>query len=161
MRHDVPMDYRIDLVDVEPTILASIRARVSWAELPATIMARLDTVYAFLKTAPVTQQGHNVCIYHGADQTGADLEAGVQVSARFDDTGGEVRCSGTPGGRAARTVHRGDYSELGQAADALIAWCREHVGVPSGPSWEVYGDWSDDPAQREVTVYRLLPPAGR
>jgi effector-binding domain-containing protein len=126
--------------------------------LPAEITARLDVVYAFLKTAPVTQQGHNVCVYHDASAEEVDLEAGVQVSGPFEGSG-EVRCSSTPGGHAARTVHVGEYRRLGEAADALIDWCREHVGMPCGPSWEVYGDWNEDPAKCETTVYRLLPPA--
>jgi effector-binding domain-containing protein len=150
------MGYVIETVEVEATPLASITRRVAWKDLAQEIRARFDQVYAFLRQHGVAQQGHNVCIYRAPDSAGIELECGVQVAGSFDGDG-EVACSATPGGRAVRTVHRGPYHELGKAADALFAWCRAHDIAGAGPSWEVYGDPVDDPAQLETTVYCRLP----
>jgi effector-binding domain-containing protein len=150
------MGYVIETVEVEATPLASITRRVAWTELAQEIRARFDRIYAFIRANGVAQQGHNVCIYRAPDSSGIGLECGVQVAGPFDGDG-EVACSATPGGRALRTVHRGPYHELGKAADALFAWCAAHDIKGAGPSWEVYGDPVDDPAQLETTVYCRLP----
>jgi len=122
------VNYDITLTDVAPTWLASSRKHVTWAEVPKTIIPLLDGVYAFLRTAAVRPQGHNVCVYHAPSAEGVDLEAGVQVSGPFESTG-DVRCSQTPAGRAVRTVHVGEYAQLGAAYDALAAWGKAH-GLP-------------------------------
>jgi effector-binding domain-containing protein len=62
----------------------------------------------------------------------------------------------TPHGVAAMTTHSGDYSRLGDANDAILAWCRANDRRRAGPSWEVYGHWHADPAQLRTDVYYLL-----
>ena len=53
------------------------------------------------------------------------------------------------------------HSELGRAYGAIERWCAEHQRQPSGVSWEVYGDWAEDPAQRRTDIYlQLRPGAG-
>jgi effector-binding domain-containing protein len=145
----------IDIVEMPETVLASVRARVAWPELPRAIRAGLDRVWAFLRTAPVRPAGHNVCVYRAPAPDGIELEAGVQVSGPFEGAGG-VACSATPSGRAAHIVHLGRYEDLGAASDALAEFCRARgAGVPV-VVWEVYGDWAEDPAQLRTDVYQLL-----
>lgn len=117
-------------------------------------MPELDKVYAFLEARGLAQAGHDVCVYHATTAEGCDLEVGVQVAGPFDPSDG-ITCTTTPSGRAATTTHLGDYTRLPMIHEALTAFClaRGHVG---GPAWDVYGDWSDDPAERRVDVYRLL-----
>lgn len=148
------MSYEIQIVEAAPTVLASVQKRVAWRQLPVEIPRLLDQVWAFLRAdgAPVRPAGHNVCVYRRADAEGCELEAGVQVSGPFADAGA-VRCSSTPSGRAVSTVHMGDYAKLGAATDALLAHCRAHGLVATGPGWEVYGDWSEDPAEQRTDVF--------
>src|SRR5262249_47838055 len=84
-----------------------------------------------------------------------DLEAGVQVSGRFEDTG-DVRCSSTPGGRAAWAVHIGNYARMGETYAELDAWLKAEGVKAIGPDWEVYGDWFDDCSQVRTDIYRLI-----
>jgi len=56
------------------------------------------------------------------------------------------------------TPHWGAYSEMAPAYAALEQWCRAHGRRQAGLSWEVYGDWSDDPAQLRTDSYFLLEP---
>jgi hypothetical protein len=145
----------IRVVDAEPTVLASTRQPVSWGGLSGVIMPQLDAIYAFLARAGIAQAGHNVCVYHDATDAGCDLEVGVQVAAPFTARDG-ILCSATPSGRAATTTHLGDYTRLPMIHEALTAYCLAKGHARSGPAWDVYGDWSDDPAERRVDVYRLL-----
>jgi effector-binding domain-containing protein len=151
------MSYQVTRVELPATVIAATRARLTWSELSLEIPGLFDIVYAFLKNASVKQAGHNVCIYHSPSAAGVELEVGVQVSGPFEGSGA-VTCSLTPAGQAATTVHFGGYDKLGLASDALMDWCKAQGFAHSGPSWEVYGDWDNDPAKRRTDVFRLLPP---
>jgi effector-binding domain-containing protein len=39
---------------------------------------------------------------------------------------------------------------------AIHQWVRENGRKLAGPSWEVYGDWSDDPAKLRTDIFCLL-----
>ena len=56
------------------------------------------------------------------------------------------------------TVHRGSYTGLGSAHQAVLDWCAAQGRRPAGPRWEVYGPHRDDPAQVWTEVYGLLAP---
>jgi effector-binding domain-containing protein len=80
---------------------------------------------------------------------------GVQVARTFEPAGSVVP-SKLPGGRAAHTIHAGDYAALGEAHDAIARWCRVTQQAPSGTRWEIYGDWNEDPAKLQTDVYWSL-----
>ncbi len=146
------MNYQVEFVTARPTVLAAVRRETPRAALGATIIAGLNTVYAFLKTAPVRSRGINVVIYLDGQMT---IEVGVQVAEAFADAP-PVRCITTPAGPAAHTTHWGDYAKLGDANAAIHAWVAAHGRRLAGPSWEVYGHHADEPAQRRTDVYYLL-----
>jgi hypothetical protein len=45
---------------------------------------------------------------------------------------------------------------LGDAHDAIARWCRTNRHTPVGTRWEVYGDWDENPANVQTSVYWLL-----
>jgi hypothetical protein len=141
------------LIDIPATVMASVRGRAAWGELPRVIPPLLGKVWNFLKGGPVKVAGHNVVVYRNPTKDGVELECGVQVAARFADAG-EIACSETPGGRAAHVTYTGPYSGLGAAHDAVGAFC-DGRGLPPGIHWEVYGDWEEDPQKLRTDVYRL------
>lgn len=48
---------------------------------------------------------------------------------------------------------------MAPAYAALEQWCKDNGRRPAGVSWEVYGDWDDDPVRRRTDVYFLLESA--
>ncbi len=96
--------------------------------------------------------GHNVVVYYGGLE---HIEAGVEVFGDFSDAG-DVRHSQTPAGPAVTTAHWGEYSEMAGAYAALQRWCKENGRQQTGTSWEVYGDWAEDPQQRRTDIYLEL-----
>jgi len=143
------MAYEIEIVECQPSPLASVKRRVAWGDLGRAVPEMLTLVYDVIRAGATTQDGHNVCIYREPDREGVELEAGVQVAGPFPAVG-EVLPSNMPSGRAAHVVHFGPYDKLGEAHDALTAV----AGGGAGPSWEVYGDWEEDPQRRRTDVYR-------
>jgi hypothetical protein len=145
------MDYTIRVEDVVPRPLAAVRGAASRVELGGTILKLLDTVWPVLRGQHVPT-GHNVVVYHGGLE---HIEAGVEVLGDFVDAG-DVRHSQTPAGQAVTTTHWGEYSEMAGAYAALERWCAANGRQQTGTSWEIYGDWADDPQQRRTDIYLLL-----
>ena len=70
--------------------------------------------------------------------------------------GGRVVASSMPAGRVATTTHRGPWSGLGSAHQAVSEWCIAQGWRPAGPRWEVYGPHRDHPTELWTQVYWLL-----
>jgi GyrI-like small molecule binding domain len=150
------MDYIVEEHEVGAQWIAAVHARLPIGGVAGAFRQPLDRVWAFLRAHPgLRTDGHNLFLYHHGARGELSVDFGVQVVRPFDGDG-DVQCIATPAGRVASTVHRGPYDRLGDAHAALVAWC-EHGGRAVGDaSWEIYGDWSDDPALLETTVvYRL------
>jgi effector-binding domain-containing protein len=147
--------YQVTLDTVAEQPIAAARQRTTFRNIPREIGDLLGRPWALIKATPgLRSGGDNVAIYW-EETAGGSIEVGVQVTRAFEETE-EVVCSATPAGRVARTAHFGPYDQLGPAHQAVRQWCkaRGHEIIP--PFWEVYGDWSDDPAQLRTDVFYLL-----
>jgi effector-binding domain-containing protein len=84
-----------------------------------------------------------------------NVDFGVEVTRSFESSG-EVYATQTPAGEVATAVHIGPYDRLKETYDAIHAWASANQRQFAGWSWEIYGDWSDDPSKLETTVVHLL-----
>jgi len=152
------MSYVVEMRSVPARRAAVVRDRLRWSELGKKLIPLLDRVYAVVRAGKVTQTGQNIFIYRDGTKDGVSVEVGVEVAAPFlpiDDVG----YSETPAGEVAVTIHRGPYSGLGAAHEAVIEWCKPSGRSRAGVWWEVYGDWHEDPAQLQTDVYYAVLPA--
>ena len=134
--------------------LAAVRRRVKLGAVGEVWKPALDHVWTFLRAHPdLRSDGHNVFLYHHPrDREAAmDVDFGVEVT-RFFAPEGEVVPAETPAGNVAMAVHRGPYDLLPETHDAIHAWRVREGRLFAGLSWEIYGDWSDDPTKLETTV---------
>jgi hypothetical protein len=117
-------------------------------------------VYAAARAGAVHLDGQNVFLYRRvADQPSElDVAFGVGVTAPFVAVGA-IEPTPLPTGEVAMTTHQGSYAKLGAAHDAVTEWCRMHGRRLAGPSWEVYGHWTEDEARLRTEVFYLLEPA--
>jgi effector-binding domain-containing protein len=155
------MKYEVFVETVQAELIAAVRATVpiggiAWAWKPA-----LDQVWAFLKANGELRPGHNLFLYHHPEHRNEamNINFGVQVASPFNREG-NVQCIETPTGEVARTVHIGPYDRLGDAHNAIHAWCAANNRKIGQASWEIYGDWNNDPALLETTINYLLVPHG-
>ena len=157
----MPYDVIVEEVGAEP--MAAVATRARRAELADAIRDGLDKVYALLRASDPGPLGCNVVYYlpfaPGETQV-FDLRIGVRLSAAFAPTG-EVIAAETPAGRAAHVAYFGPYSQMRPAHDAIHTWARQGGQKLTGASWEVYGDWSDDPAQLRTDIYYQLEDTAR
>ena len=145
------MEYDVELATTNETLTAVVAATTTWERFPTLWRDMLDQV-CFLRDNDLRTDGHNVMLYK--DDV-PNVEVGVQVT-RPSVAAGRVVPSRLPGGRVARTVHRGPYDRLDEPHSAVREWCAARGLAFAGPRWEIYGDWRDDPAQLETEVCYLL-----
>jgi effector-binding domain-containing protein len=129
------MDYEVSVVQAEARPTAVIPAATTWAQFPALWRELSGEVWACLRAGGVQRGCRNVMVY--LDDT-PSVEIGVELPAPCPLTG-RIVASHLPSGRAATTTHRGPYSELGAAHDAVHAWCAANGERISRVRWEVYG----------------------
>jgi effector-binding domain-containing protein len=152
------MDYSVVVERVEAIPIAAVRQRMRATDIPAGFRQPLDKVWEFLRRVPgLRNDGHNVFLYrHDMDASGAmTIDFGVQVTRLFAREG-EVFCVMTPDGEVASTTHRGPYNRLGEAHKAVHVWIADNGRQMGGWSWEIYGDWNNDPNKLETQVLYLL-----
>jgi effector-binding domain-containing protein len=141
---------RLENVKAQP--LAIVRRRAAQAALKTVIPAACGDVWNRAKAHAVERPGRLVALY--LDDV-MNIEVGVEVTeafAGFDD----LSRSATPAGRVATATLIGGYERLHDTHAAIGAYCKKHGHRFAGPSWEVYGHATDDPAQMRTDIFYLL-----
>jgi effector-binding domain-containing protein len=136
--------YAVQIKQVPEQPIAVVRGRTTMANLPARIRELFDQFYAGFKG----KGGLNIVLYPGNVAGEFEIACGVQL-----EQGGNAS---TPGGTVATTVYMGPYDQMKPAHTAIHQWARENQRPLAGPSWEVYGHWSDDPAKLRTDIFYLL-----
>jgi effector-binding domain-containing protein len=135
-------------------ILASQR-RVRWDEIGQAAMPALDQVWAAIRERGIEGYGHNLFVYRNIGSEGADASFGVEVPASVEPSG-DLVITESPAGRAATLTHWGAYDGLAEANRRLLDWCAAQQHQLSGVSWELYGDWSDNPNSLRTDIFFLV-----
>jgi effector-binding domain-containing protein len=151
------MAYHVTIEETAECLTAVVKANTTWREFPTLWRILLDDVWAFLGSTPgLRADGHNVMLYRRGNSEGeVSVEVGVQVSKSFE-AAGRVVPSTLPAGEAAATVHRGTPSEIGEAHDAVLAWCAARRHELTDVRWEIYGDPDPQTGHFDVAVYWQL-----
>ncbi len=151
--------YDVSEVTVAPRLVAGVRAVVKRGQVGAAFRQHLDQIYAAAKAGAVSLDGQNIFMYPAATEHELTVDFCVGVKAPFTAVGNVMPLE-TPGGVAAMTTHRGDYSGLAAASAAVRGWCRDNNRAYAGMSWEVYGHWDPDPSKLTTDIYYLLAYSG-
>jgi effector-binding domain-containing protein len=152
------MRSHVQVVGVSPRLLAAVGREVPVGREGDVWRPALDQVWAFLRSQPgLRTDGHNIFVYQHPTKDSDPMKAdfGVEVTREFAASG-EVRPVRTPSGEAAVAKHVGPYDRLAEAHQAIHEWVRESGRALAGTSWEIYGDWNEDPAKLETLVMYLL-----
>lgn len=138
------------IVDIEPqpTLAARIQQPMAELDLASAFDRYLPAVFGRVQELGGRMAGAPFALYHAFGPQSVDVEIGIPIAAPIDGVAalaslpaGEIGASELPGGRVARTVHRGSYDGLKDAYDALHSWIHEQPDVDDGNGpWESYVD---------------------
>ncbi|MFI5915671.1 GyrI-like domain-containing protein [Dactylosporangium sp. NPDC051541] len=132
------MQYDVKVLNAQARPTAVVPAMTTWDRFPALWPELSGEVWACLRAGGITGGCRNVMLYRDSGGVALSVEVGVELTADCPLTG-RVVASALPAGRAAVTVHRGSYAELGAAHAAVAEWCAAHGERAAGVRWEVYG----------------------
>src|SRR5207237_6331659 len=152
------MPVSVSVQTVHPRRLAAVRREVAPGAVGSAWRPALDKVWEFIRSQPgLWTGGHNIFLYHHPTQPGAPLQCdfGVEVTRTFD-TAGEVYATETPSGEAAVAIHRGPYTRMNEAHNAIEKWMAATHRESAGHSWEIYGAPTPDPSDPPTTVLYIL-----
>ena len=155
MKHhksSMPRVTEVRIQRVQPVTIAVVRGRAAQAELPSAIPAACGEVWDYARSARLATPGRHVAVYLDAS---ISYECGVEVGAPFIGSD-RVVCSSTPGGVAATVTLVGPYSGLALAHRKILEWSDAATRPLAGPSWEIYGHWTDDASRLRTDIYYLL-----
>jgi effector-binding domain-containing protein len=146
------MDYQVTIENAAARLTGVVRRCAAQRDLSTVIPQCCGEVWNYFRTANLPRPGRHIALYLDCQ---INLECGVEVTQPFVGND-RVVCSSTPAGTVATTAHFGPYQLLGQAHSAIHDWCAKHGHSLAGPSWEIYGHWTDDPTQLRTDIYYLL-----
>ena len=154
------MPYEIRQARALPRRLAAVTAMATLPEMPRVIPRKLGEVWQFIGDHSLTSACHNVVVYLNSsnvagNETLFDMLCGVEVHEELPPSD-SIKPIDTSAGRVAVATHWAPYDQLPDVHAAVRLWVSDHSLKLSGPSWEVYGDWSEDPANLRTDVYYLL-----
>ena len=149
------MTYTVVTKHVDPQITAVVRRQANLKDLAQVVPNACGEVWNFVRSSNLPRPGRNLALYLDCDGELLDLEVGVEMPQVFAGNG-QIVCSSTPAGLAATAIHLGSYNRLGEAHTAIRRWCSDNGHALAGPNWELYGHWTDDPAQLRTDVFYLL-----
>jgi|LGVF01.1.fsa_nt_gb effector-binding domain-containing protein len=132
----------IGIVEVQPQMVLGMRKKGKYEE----IRTMLPEVWQFAVERGIQIEGPPIFVFHEmtdaaaktADAKGnADIEVAVPVSGKVDGTD-KIKCYEMPGGKMAKTIHRGPYQELEFTYEKLLAWLEQSGKRLVGRAREVY-----------------------
>jgi effector-binding domain-containing protein len=136
---------QVQIIQVASQPTAIVRGPVTAANLPRGIRALFDKFYKGFEG----KRGLNIVYYPAWSETREfEIECGVQIESDGN--------SSTPAGLVATIAYFGPYDQMKPAHEEIHRYVRTHGHQIAGPSWEVYGHWSDDPAQLRTDIFYLL-----
>lgn len=151
---NMPTSYKVEVVDKTAQPACGITGTCAWNELPVEIRRRLHILEERLADAPELSERTPFVLYLDPSDEGPELVVGFVLSGPTSAPG--VNMIMLPGGKVAKVVHRGAYSDLGQAHDALFDWARKNGYQPHGGSWELYVGKESDGDEPATEVYLPL-----
>ena len=154
------MDYEIKLVELEPQPVLGVEAQIAPPQLGEALGQILPKVFQYIHEQGQEMAGRPFLRYlNMGDQF--HIDAGIPTVQPVSGKG-DILSKTLPGGRSATTLHLGSYETVGEAWNALFAWCDEQnlltgMGGPGMGGWDVYENDPTEVSPEEVKTRLYYP----
>jgi effector-binding domain-containing protein len=153
------MTYAVELADLQQQSVALVRGRLPIDRIAQFLGAAFGEVMTTAQTQGLRITGAPFGRYRFTADGDLTVEAGFPVSPQVAPVG-RVEAGTLPGGRVARTLHRGAYAQVRDAYAAVESFLTDNGYEPTGPAWESYLDGPDAATPRTevyVPCRKLVP----
>jgi effector-binding domain-containing protein len=146
---------QVEIVEVEPQLIAMVLKTVAFADLPQAQREARNLLDAALRDAGIGPSGRTITVWRPPQDGMMDYAPGVFVPEGFG-VSGAVSLFTLPQGRAAHLRMRGSYSGLPDAWGCLFAGIHTQGFLTAGLNWEIYAAPDVTPEEAETDLYALL-----
>ena len=152
---------KITIVDVKPQLVAGI-TKVGQYKLIAELLPK---VYEYAGSKGAKFAGPPLFLCHEttaekameADKNGtANVEVAAPIASNIPETN-EIKCYTLPGGKMAKTIHKGPYEQCGPTYEKLYKWLGENRKKINGPTREVYLNDPNEVGEDEILTEIYIP----
>jgi effector-binding domain-containing protein len=133
------MTVPIELVTLPRQQVVTFRRTIAQKDLGAFFGEIWPKIFSALQSQGAKGAGSPFARYYNDDKTAFDVESGIPFTGSFTPPAG-ARVTELPAGRAAKTLHIGDYETLSEDYMRIEAWLKEHGYKAGVGPWEVYVD---------------------
>lgn len=156
----------IEVVTLEKQPALVVEAKITPDRFNEVIGDCYGRIMTYAGSKGITVSGMPFVRYHDMNAGLMHLAAGIPVATEAEGDGSDILYQPLPGGRAASTVHMGEYHEVGAAWQKLSAWMEEHG---HGSVFSTFGGWDvyendpatvSDPSELRTRIFQPLPAGG-
>jgi effector-binding domain-containing protein len=151
----------ITIVDVQPQLVVGI-TKVGHYRMIAELLPKIYE-YAGSKGAKFTNPPvflcHEITAEKAmeADKNGtANVEIAAPIAEKIPETD-EIKCYTLPGGKMAKTMHKGPYADCGPTYERFYKWIDEQGKKITGPVREVYLNDPNEVKKEEILTEIFAP----
>ena len=140
-----------ELVEMVPRPAAVVRATIAVSDLPSFFGRAFGAVAAAAAGQGLQLLGEPFAFYPGAPTDVVEVAVGFPVSSAVEPADDVVPME-LPGGRAATTIHVGQYDSMDKTYAAMHTWMAGRGLTPADHMWEVY--LSDPSTEPDPSTWR-------
>ncbi len=150
------MGYKCEIHDQNPQPTLSIRTHTSVDRLGQVLGETYASIMQHLVELGEQPSGAPFTAYFNMDMQNLDVEIGFPVDRKIP--GKEtIQSSEMPGGKYASCLHKGPYSEITHAYEAINKFLQENSLQPTGVVYEFYLNKPDEVSQEELLTQIEFP----
>lgn len=152
------MDYQIEVIELAPQPIIVIEKEVRAGQIGAALAQMLPRAYQFAVEKGAEITGMPFMRYLDMDGDLWRIDAGIPVAKEIAGND-DLLVKSLPGGKAATTLHLGQYDQVGAAWDAIYAWAAEKGEPQRWGGWDVYENDPDsvnDPSELRTRLFYPL-----
>ena len=150
------MEYVCETKERQATPTITIRTRANAESLPVVLGQALAALGGYMAQQGAQMAGAPYVAYYNMDMQDLDIEVGFPLSAATPGAG-NVQAGSIPAGAVATTMHKGAYTDLGAAYEALNAYLQLKGLHPSGVVYEFYHNAPNEVKPEDLLTEIVFP----
>ncbi len=150
------MEYKCEVYHQESQPTFSIRTRTAASQIPQVLAESYGKINQYLKSLGEQPGGAPYVAYYNMDMQDLDIEIGFPTTSKLPGQG-PIQSGEMPAGKYSSCLHKGPYSELAPAYQALSEFLKSQNLHPSGVAYEFYLNDPNEVAQEEIKTLIVFP----